>query len=72
MNRKLKTGLEMAGIYAVFAFMAVIIIYPLLWAFGISLNSGTANRSLNNDLVNPILPAPINAILNDIKNNLPL
>jgi len=42
MNRKLKTGLEMAGIYAVFAFMAVIIIYPLLWAFGISLNSGTS------------------------------
>jgi len=42
MNRKFKTGLEMTGIYAVFAFMAVIIIYPLLWAFGISLNSGTS------------------------------
>lgn len=42
MNRKFKSGLELAGIYAVFGFMAVIIIYPLLWAFGISLNAGTS------------------------------
>lgn len=42
MNRKFKSGLELAGIYVVFGFMAVIIIYPLLWAFGISLNAGTS------------------------------
>ncbi|MBO0993107.1 sugar ABC transporter permease [Bacillus sp. SD088] len=42
MNSKIKSGIELAGIYAIFAFMAVIIIYPILWAIGISLNSGTS------------------------------
>lgn len=42
MNRKLKSALELTGIYAIFALMAVIIIYPLLWAFGMSLNPGTS------------------------------
>ncbi len=42
MRPKVKSALELTGIYAVFAFMAVIIIYPLLWAFGMSLNSGTS------------------------------
>lgn len=42
MKPKVKSALELTGIYAVFAFMAVIIIYPLLWAFGMSLNSGTS------------------------------
>lgn len=42
MNPKVKSALELTGIYAVFAFMAVIIIYPLIWAFGMSLNAGTS------------------------------
>ena len=42
MKPKVKSALELTGIYAVFAFMAIIIIYPLLWAFGMSLNSGTS------------------------------
>lgn len=42
MNPKVKSVLELAGIYAVFGFMAVIIIYPLIWALGMSLNSGTS------------------------------
>ncbi|HHU19887.1 MAG TPA: sugar ABC transporter permease [Bacilli bacterium] len=42
MSRKLKSGLELVAIYAVFAFMAVIIIYPLVWAVGMSLNAGTS------------------------------
>ena len=42
MKPKLKSTLELTGIYAVFAFMAIIIIYPLLWAFGMSLNAGTS------------------------------
>lgn len=42
MNPKVKSVLELTGIYAVFAFMAVIIIYPLIWAFGMSLNAGTS------------------------------
>ncbi|KAA0966363.1 sugar ABC transporter permease [Sporosarcina sp. ANT_H38] len=42
MKPKVKSALELTGIYAVFAFMAVIIIYPLIWAFGMSLNAGTS------------------------------
>lgn len=42
MKPKVKSTLELTGIYAVFAFMAIIIIYPLLWAFGMSLNAGTS------------------------------
>lgn len=42
MKPKVKSILELTGIYAVFAFMAIIIIYPLLWAFGMSLNAGTS------------------------------
>lgn len=42
MNPKTKSRLELLGIYSVFAFMAVIIIYPLVWAVGMSLNEGTS------------------------------
>ena len=42
MSSRLKSGFEVAGIYLVFAFMAVIIIFPLLWAVGMSLNPGTS------------------------------
>ncbi|SER90916.1 carbohydrate ABC transporter membrane protein 2, CUT1 family (TC 3.A.1.1.-) [Gracilibacillus ureilyticus] len=42
MNSKMKSNLEVAGIYLIFAFMAVIIIYPIVWAIGMSLNSSTS------------------------------
>lgn len=50
MNRKVKNWLELAVIYLIFIIMAVIIIYPLLWAFGMSLNSG---RSLYSSTMIP-------------------
>lgn len=40
MQAKTRSRLELLGIYLVFAFMAVIIIYPLLWTVGMSLNEG--------------------------------
>jgi len=42
MNPKFKSFLELTGIYAVFVIMAIIIIYPIVWAVGMSLNSGTS------------------------------
>lgn len=42
MNPKTKSKLELAGIYTIFAFMAVIILYPLVWAIGMSLNPGNS------------------------------
>lgn len=50
MNRKVKNWLELAVIYLIFLIMAVIIIYPLLWAFGMSLNEG---RSLYSSTMIP-------------------
>lgn len=38
MSRKTKNTLELVVMYAIIAVMFVIIIYPLLWAFGMSLN----------------------------------
>ncbi len=40
MNQKKKVW-KAIGIYGFFAFMFVVILYPLLWTFGISLNPGT-------------------------------
>ncbi|WP_100373561.1 sugar ABC transporter permease [Bacillus sp. FJAT-45037] len=42
MNRKLKSNLEVAGIYGIIAIMFIIIGYPLLWTIGLSLNPGTS------------------------------
>lgn len=42
MHPKLKSNLELLGIYVIFAFMAVIIIYPIIWALGMSLNPGNS------------------------------
>ncbi|KAB8137705.1 sugar ABC transporter permease [Gracilibacillus oryzae] len=42
MNSKMKSNLEVVGIYLIFTFMAVIIIYPIVWAIGMSLNSSTS------------------------------
>ncbi|SHM67486.1 sugar ABC transporter permease [Gracilibacillus kekensis] len=42
MSPKLKSNLELLGIYAIFAFMSVIIIYPIIWALGMSLNPGNS------------------------------
>ncbi|MGF7128197.1 arabinogalactan oligomer/maltooligosaccharide transport system permease protein [Natronobacillus azotifigens] len=50
MQAKTRSRLELLGIYLVFAFMAVIIIYPLLWAVGMSLNEG---RSLYSSTIIP-------------------
>ncbi|QKS73278.1 sugar ABC transporter permease [Paenalkalicoccus suaedae] len=38
MSKKRKNMLEMIGIYTIIGIMFVIILYPLLWAFGLSLN----------------------------------
>ena len=38
---KKKNILKAIGIYSFIAMMFVIILYPLLWTFGISLNPGT-------------------------------
>lgn len=40
MNQKKKVW-KAIGIYGFIAFMFVVILYPLLWTFGISLNPGT-------------------------------
>ncbi|MFC4101250.1 sugar ABC transporter permease [Paenibacillus xanthanilyticus] len=42
MRHSFKSKLEVAGIYMVVLFMVVIIAYPLLWAFSISLNPGSS------------------------------
>jgi len=42
MNAKMKSNLELTGIYLVFGLMAVIIIYPIVWAIGMSLNASTS------------------------------
>ncbi|NJP36823.1 sugar ABC transporter permease [Alkalicoccus luteus] len=41
LDRKLVNRLELIGSYSVIAIMFVIILYPLAWALGISLNTGT-------------------------------
>ncbi|WZY00243.1 sugar ABC transporter permease [Bacillus sp. FSL W7-1360] len=42
MKRKHKSALEVTFIYLFLIFMVVIIAYPLLWTFGLSLNPGTS------------------------------
>lgn len=42
MTRKMKSNLELLGIYSIIAIMFVIIFYPLLWTLGLSLNPGTS------------------------------
>lgn len=42
MKPKTKSRIELAIIYSIFGFMTVIIMYPLVWAFGMSLNAGTS------------------------------
>ncbi|MFD2655047.1 sugar ABC transporter permease [Gracilibacillus thailandensis] len=42
MNARLKSNLEVAGIYLVFGIMTIIIVYPIIWAIGMSLNSSTS------------------------------
>ncbi|GGK11814.1 maltose ABC transporter permease [Caldalkalibacillus thermarum] len=42
MSRKLKNALELTVIYGIILVMFIIIFYPLLWAFGLSLNPGTS------------------------------
>lgn len=46
MKRSLKFALEVSGIYLVVLIMFVLILYPLLWAFSMSLNPGTSLFSL--------------------------
>ncbi|WP_090841822.1 sugar ABC transporter permease [Alkalicoccus daliensis] len=41
MSRKAKTRLELFGSYTVILIMFVIILYPLLWTLGVSLNTGS-------------------------------
>lgn len=50
MKAKVKNWFELTIIYLIFLFMAVIIIYPLLWALGMSLNAG---RSLYSSTMIP-------------------
>nr|WP_319003467.1 sugar ABC transporter permease [Bacillus shivajii] len=40
LTKKQRNFIELFGIYTVIAIMFVIILYPLLWAFGLSLNPG--------------------------------
>lgn len=42
MNRKLRNGLELTGIYGFLLVVFIIILYPLLWTFGLSLNPGSS------------------------------
>lgn len=42
MSKKAKNRISQVIMYAIIIFMAVIIFYPLLWTFGISLNPGTS------------------------------
>ncbi|WP_438435150.1 sugar ABC transporter permease [Gorillibacterium sp. sgz500922] len=45
MSAKLKSKLEVTGIYLILLVAFLIIIYPLVWVFGISLNPGTSMYS---------------------------
>lgn len=42
MGTRMRSRLEVAGIYLVIALMTVLICYPLAWALGLSFNSGTS------------------------------
>ncbi|MBM7573018.1 sugar ABC transporter permease [Aquibacillus albus] len=42
MNRKTRNALELTGIYGSILIMFIVIIYPLLWTFGLSLNPGSS------------------------------
>lgn len=42
MNHRLKSKLEVAGIYGIIIVMSIIIFYPLAWALGLSFNTGTS------------------------------
>lgn len=42
MNQRLRSKLEVAGIYGIILVMAIIIFYPLAWALGLSFNTGTS------------------------------
>ncbi|MBB6634424.1 sugar ABC transporter permease [Cohnella thailandensis] len=42
MKRTMKSNLEVSGIYLIILVMFAVILYPLLWAVGISLNPGTS------------------------------
>ncbi|WP_100010022.1 sugar ABC transporter permease [Lentibacillus sediminis] len=42
MNRKTKSKLEVTAIYVILAIVSVVIFYPLIWTFGMSLNQGTS------------------------------
>lgn len=55
MNPRLKSMLEVTGIYLIIGVMAVIIFYPLAWAIGLSLNSGTSLYSSSIIPKNPTL-----------------
>lgn len=45
MSAKMKSRLEVGGIYLVILIMFLVILYPLIWVFGISLNPGTSMYS---------------------------
>ncbi len=47
MNRQTKSRLEVAAIYLFLAVTIVIIVYPLLWTIGLSLNPGTSLYGAN-------------------------
>lgn len=55
MNMKKAKIWRLTGTYLVIAFMAVIIIYPLVWVFGASLTPGTSLSSFNIIPKNPTL-----------------
>lgn len=42
MSRKVQSNLQVIGIYAFIAVVFVLILYPLLWTIGLSLNPGTS------------------------------
>ncbi|MFS0614437.1 sugar ABC transporter permease [Lederbergia ruris] len=42
MSKKAKNGLELLAIYTIIGIMFIIILYPLFWAFGLSLNPGNS------------------------------
>ncbi|XID92702.1 sugar ABC transporter permease [Paenibacillaceae bacterium WGS1546] len=42
MKRSMKSALEVSGIYAIVLIMFAVILYPLIWAFSMSLNPGTS------------------------------
>ncbi|WII37816.1 sugar ABC transporter permease [Paenibacillus thiaminolyticus] len=42
MSTRWKSRLELTGIYAFIFFMFIVIVYPLVWALGVSLNPGTS------------------------------